>query len=181
MIAERTARLKAVVASGIASVLMAGCAGNPGVSAMPIGRGVPEGAATFALAEPLDNVGRIAAPHVERKLRELGFEPSANPDLLVQVGGAERSRAVGAYIADPCDAATPAWVEQRGKGWLLGGGRVLTLTVRIIDAGTGAPVYQASSQRRMAGGFNDARIERLVDAALSLNPKEVAAPASPSC
>src|SRR5690606_3352076 len=136
---------------------------------------------SFALADPVDDAGRMAAPFVERRLREFGFEPSANPDLLVEIGAADRFRAVGAYLPDTCEAPALDWVEQRGEAWLIGGGRVLSLTVRLTDKKTGAPVYQATARRRMSGGFTTARVEKLVNTALKQNPREVTAQADPDC
>lgn len=165
----------------VAGALLAGCAGDPNTGAIALGAGVPAGATTFALAEPSDEAGRMAAPHVERRLRRLGFEPAAEPDLLVEIGGAERSRAVGAYVPDACDPATPSWVEPREDKWLAGGGTVLTLTVRLIDAQTGSPVFQASSHRRAAGGFNETHAEALAAAALARDPREARPAAVPHC
>lgn len=163
------------------AALLAGCGKAPLVSAAPIGSGLLEQSTSFAFADAVDDASQMAAPFVERRLREFGFEPSVNPDLLVEIGAAERSRAVGAYLPDTCEPPDLDWVEPRGEAWLIGGGRVLSLTVRLIDKKTGAPVYQAIAQRRMSGGFTTARVEKLVNTALSHNPRKATAAAGPDC
>lgn len=167
-------------AIGVAAALLAGCAGDPNTTVMALGAGVPADAKTFALAEPGDEAGRLAAPHVSRRLQELGYEPAADPDLLVEIGGAERGRAIGAYIPG-CDAAVPDWVEPREDKWIAGGGSVLTLNVRLVDAETGAPLYYASSRRQASGSFDADHAAKLAQAALAANPRRAARAFPPSC
>jgi hypothetical protein len=163
------------------AALLAGCAKAPLVSAAPIESRLLEQSTSFALADAVDDASRMAAPFVERRLREFGFEPSANPDLLVEIASSDRSRAVGAYLPDTCEPPDFDWVEPRGDAWLIGGSRVLSLKVRLIDKKTGAPVYQATAQRRMSGGFTAARVEKLVNTALMHNPREATVTTGPDC
>lgn len=163
------------------AVLLGGCASAPAGSAVSLDPGLTAADTTFAMLDPADEGARAAVPHVERRLRALGFEPSQNPDLLVEISAAERSRAIGAYVPGECETETVAWVEPPEENWLVGGGNVLTLNVRLIDAETGTPVFMSSAQRRAASGFTGAHAEELAKAVLRGDPRKAPRRAAPGC
>jgi hypothetical protein len=100
---------------------------------------------------------------VARRLQALGFAPAAAPDLAVTVAASVRSRRVGAFT--PAQCQKHGWVAQRGKPWLIGGGAVQSLTVRIADR-QGRTVYAATASLRAAAGNAAFRASELVQAAL---------------
>jgi hypothetical protein len=165
------ARVKVFIAT-VGAALLGGCASVPAGTAVTLGPGLTAGDTTFAMLEPVGEGAKAAVPHVERRLRALGFEPAAEPDLLVEISAAERSRAVGAYVPGECDPEAVAWVEPAEENWLIGGGNVLTLNVRLVDAETGAPVFMSTAQRRAASGFSGAHAAELASAALRGDPRK---------
>lgn len=178
--ARRSTRMKVSLAL-VGAALLGGCASVPDGTAVSLDPGVAADDTTFAMLDPSDAGGKAAAPHVERRLRALGFEPSPNPDLLVEVSAAERSRAVGAYVPGECEPEDVAWVEPPEENWLIGGGNVLTLNVRLIDAQTGAPVFLGSAQRRAASSFDEAHAAKLARAVLSDDPRDAPRRAASGC
>ena len=169
----------ALAAAGAA--LLGGCASVPTGSAISLEPGLTAGDTTFAIVDAADEAAKAAAPHVERRLRALGFEPSPDPDLLVEISTAQRSRAVGAYVPGECSADAVSWVETPEENWLIGGGRVLTLNVHLIDAQTGMPLYQGSARRRAGSGFNEGHAEALAEAALAGDPRQAPRRAASDC
>jgi type IV pilus biogenesis protein CpaD/CtpE len=178
--ALRRTRMKVSLALA-GTALLGGCASTPAGSAVSLDPGLTAADTTFAMLDPADEGARAAVPHVERRLRALGFEPSQNPDLLVEISAAERSRAIGAYVPGECETETVAWVEPPEENWLVGGGNVLTLNVRLIDAETGAPVFMSSAQRRADSGFTGAHAAKLTEAALRGDPRKAPRRATPGC
>lgn len=173
---EKSARV--LVLSGLA--LMAGCAGDVLTSAAALQPGIPAGARTFAVA-PTDDAAKAAVATVEQRLRHFGFSPSATPDLLVEVSTAERSRGVGAYVPGSCGASGPEWVEPAESKWLVGGGKFVTLNVRMLDAATKTPLYQSSSSRRVEQGTAENQASLLAAAALGSDPRQASAKPAKAC
>ena len=171
----------ALVLAAVGAALLGGCASVPNVSAVSLDPGLAAGDRTFAIQDAADEAARAAAPHVERRLRALGFEPSAKPDLLVEISTAERLRSVGAYGPGECSADAVSWVETPEENWLIGGGRVLTLNVHLIDAQTGAPLFQGTARRRAGSGFNEGHAEALAEAALAGDPRQAPRRAASDC
>lgn len=110
-------------------------------------------------------------------MRSFGYEASPTPDLLLEVSASERPRGVGAFTPDGCGAST--WAVPPHRKWLIGGGKVLTLNVRLLDARTNAPVYRSSASLRAGGGSAAAYADELAEAALPADPRAApkAAPA----
>jgi len=169
----------AVLTAGAA--LLGGCASIPEGSALSLDPGLAAGDKTFAIVDAGDGPAKAAVPYVEQRLQALGFEPSQNPDLLVEVSAAQRPRSVGAYVPGECTADAVSWVETPEDNWLIGGGQVLTLNVRLIDAQTGAPLYQGSARRRAASGFDEGHAKALALAALADDPRQAPRRTAPAC
>ncbi|MBO9622318.1 MAG: DUF4136 domain-containing protein [Sphingomonas sp.] len=158
--------------------LLAGCAARPVATAASYAPGVPASARSFAVNAAADDDSKAAARQVEARLRQLGYAPAAsNPDLLVEVSMAERARGVGAFTPG-CTA--PDWTARSGKKWLMGGGTVQTLNVRVLDAHTSAPVYQGSASLRARSGSAEEHIAVLTAAALPGDPRQAATAPAPS-
>lgn len=162
------------------AAMLAGCAGDALTSMAALPPGVPEGARTFAVS-PSDEAAKAAVGTVEQRMRRFGFTPSATPDLLVEVSTAERSRGVGAYVPGSCGAEGPEWVEPAESKWLVGGGKIVTLNVRMLNAATKAPVFQSSSWRRVEQGTAENQAALLAAAALGSDPRRVAVKAAKTC
>lgn len=163
-----------------AGLLVAACAPRAVSTAASLSPGIPASARTFAVAAAPDAGSQAAAPLVEARLRQLGYEPSATPDLRVEVSTAERSRGVGAYTPGKCGAKAPDWIDSPYKKKLFEGGKVLTLNIRTIDAKTGTPLHSASASMRSDRGLAEAQAA-LTDAALHVDPRAAPVAAQQGC
>jgi hypothetical protein len=157
-----------LIASGCA-LLSASCAGSPSVVQSSVAGGIARDAKTFAIAPAETDAARAAVPLVARRLESYGFRKAAAPDLLVTVAVTERPRNVGAFTSASCPSS--AWSAPPRKPWLIGGGRVETLSVSMSNAKTGALVYRSSASLRTSSPDLTANLVPLVSSALGSDPR----------
>ena len=158
--------MKAIASIGCAG-LMAGCA-TP-VGSVSMASPALAGTRTFAIASSDEPSGRALAPLVAERLMQFGFEPSTSPDLVVTVTATERPRGVGAFAPSGCGAS--AWTAEPRKPWLIGGGKVETITVTMTDPKSGETIYRTSAGIRSSSGRLGTHASDLVSTALAVDPR----------
>lgn len=154
---------------GVLAAVLTACASKPISSAFTLTPGIPQNASTFAIAPTTDAASKAAVRHVEQQLIRLGYRLDASPDLIVLVSAAQHGRDVGALAAGSCDGTE--WAEQPGRKWFVGGGRVASLQVHLVDARSGKPVYQSSASIRSRMGSIEGYAKTLAVAALLSDPR----------
>lgn len=168
--------MRKIVISACA-MLVAACASTPAVVTETLPPGIAAGSPTFAVL-PADAVAQSALAEVQARLQELGYRPSPKPDLIVSVALSGRSRKIGAFVPGAC--GDEAWEAQRRKPWLIGGGQVTTLDIRMTDSASGRTVYKGSAALRTDSEPSPQLIPRLVSSLLAVDPRS-APPVATTC
>jgi hypothetical protein len=114
-------------------------------------------------------------PLVEDHLRSKGFvrTDAALPRYFVEFGYSARPTGVGAYaLATPAKDDPSGWIAPpaRPRPWTSTTTRVCVLSVRFIDARTGAEVYRVAATERRRKGDCAPVAPALASAALSEIP-----------
>ena len=146
------------------AALLSGCA-TP-TSTVSVVSPAIAGARTFAMAPGDDEAGRTFAPIVAERLKQFGFQPGSQPDLVVTIAASERTRNVGAFTPSRCQS----WAADPRKPWLIGGGTVETLLISMASPNTGEILYRASAAMRSSSGAIAKDAATLVRSALATDP-----------
>jgi hypothetical protein len=155
--------MSARLLSLLAILLLAACATRP-----PVVSARQDGA-LGGVAFRISGAGTEPSP-VEQLVAE-GFQkrglrpaaPDERVDYVLQVTYADRGRRVGAFV--PTEAGEPTWLERNDERWSLAKG-IETLGVRLIEAESGRPAYEARASRSYRRPTEDADLKTLVDAVL---------------
>jgi hypothetical protein len=115
--------------------------------------------------------GAAAEPSVVEQLVAEGFQkrglrpaaPGDRIDYVLQVTYADRARKVGAFV--PNEGREPTWLERNDERWSLAKGTE-TLGVRLLEADSGRPAYEARASRSYRRPTGEADLKTLVDAVL---------------
>lgn len=162
-------RARLVFVSG-AALLIAGCAAPPTVHGWANPSGLPAAATgTFALAADDDPHDALFRPLVTQRLEQLGYSEAADPDYLVDIAVALRSRKIGFFI--PQEEGDRTWIGQPGKRHWFQPDHVVTLRIRFFDAHSGRPAMEAGASQDVSSDGVAGRAQDLVDAALARDPR----------
>lgn len=163
------------VASRLASATLlvfglGACAPGSGLQLTSHGRLPVAEPATFAVSttEGDGPILRAASEAVSQALSVRGWRAeAAAPQWQVEAFYSERPRSVGAFAGEAAPGEPEGWrIGPTPRRWWRRDGRVGVLTVRIVDAATGAEVVQAEAKGRIGAGPTGAALDQLAEAAV---------------
>jgi hypothetical protein len=156
------------------SVALSGCA-TARIEVLGTGEGPgPTDARSYAFTATQPE-GAVLRPLVEDQFRSRGFvrTEAAAPRYFVELGYSARPAGVGAYaLAAPAKDDPSGWIAPpaRPRPWTSTTTRICVLSVRLIDARTGAEAYRVTATERRRKGDCTLVAPALVSAALSEIP-----------
>lgn len=151
----------------IALLGLAACVSGPELEVASEGR-LPVGTTpSFAvdISEPAGPHAQAASNAVSGALRARGWQPGTAAQWRIEALYVERPGFLGAFVEEAAPVEPEGWrIRPTPRRWWRRDGGVGVLTLRMIDAATGAEVVHAEAKRRIDGQSTEAELDRLATA-----------------
>lgn len=152
----------------IALLGLAACVSGPGLEVASEGR-LPIGTTPSFVIDRPEQAGphaHAASDAVARALDAHGWRTgTAAAQWRIEALYVERPGFLGAFLEDAASVEPEEWrIRPTPRRWWRRDGRVGVLTVRMVDAATGAETVHAEAKRRIDGQSTEAELDQLATA-----------------